>query len=105
MPQPVDFQTEIGRTVAAERIQQVVDRGALAAQQRLAQELEEDQFRQENTIHESPETQNEEIDEELKRRNPYAGRRRKRGSKDNPDEQNQSRPHIDGEGERLDVRV
>jgi len=43
MPQPIDMQTELGRTMAAERIQDASARAALLAQQRA--QAEEDKVR------------------------------------------------------------
>jgi len=103
VPQPIDFHTEIARTMAVERIQQSADRASLAGQQRVAQEVAQRQDDQEHTVGETPESQNEHIDEEAKRRNPYAFRRRRRGEDDSEE---QSRGHAaNGEGGHLDVTV
>ncbi|HOZ45062.1 MAG TPA: hypothetical protein PLO37_05430 [Candidatus Hydrogenedentes bacterium] len=83
MPQPVDFQTEVGRITAAERIQQIADRTSLAAQQRHAVEEDESRILQETAPHE-PEPKGEEVDREMRRRNPFAGRRQKRGHQEPP---------------------
>ena len=103
MPQPIDFQTEVGRMVAAERIQSAVDRAALAAQQRSASEAQREQVETETSVHETPETQSEHVDEQLRRRNPY-GRRRRKDAKD--DDQGSSHKKPKGEeGHQLDVTV
>ena len=104
MPQPIDFQTEIGRTVAAERIQGAVDRAALAAQQRGASEAQEEQVKTETSVHETPEAQSEHVDEELKRRSPYGRRRRRKGAKDDNQHSDRKKPKGD-EGQQLDVTV
>lgn len=78
MPQPVDLQTEIARVTAAERIQQSADRASLAAQQRGTAEIEETRVAAETQVQETDETVNERIDENGRRRNPFARRRRKK---------------------------
>ena len=80
MPQPIDFQTELSRVAAVERAQQIADRLAMNAQQRLAQEIEEQRTLAETQVHQ-PEAKSGEVEPELKRKNPYIGRRRKRGGK------------------------
>jgi hypothetical protein len=84
MPQPIDFQTELSRVAAVERVQQIADRLAVNAQQRLAQEIQEQKTLAETQVHE-PEAKSGEVEPELKRKNPYVGRRRKREEK--PDEE------------------
>lgn len=84
MPQPIDFQTELSRVAAVERAQQIADRLALNAQQRLAQEIEEQRTLAETQVHQ-PEAKSGEVEPELKRKNPYVGRRRKRGEKPAPE--------------------
>lgn len=79
MPQPVDLQTEIARITAAERIQQAADRASLAAQQRGAAEIEETRVAVETQVQQTDETANEQVDEKGRRRNPFVGRRRKKG--------------------------
>ncbi len=77
MPQPIDPQTELGRASAAERIQQIADRTSLAAQARVASESASGQRAAETQVqHTSP--KNDEVDRELRRRNPFVGKRRKR---------------------------
>jgi len=78
MPQPVDLQTELARVTAAERIQQSVDRTSLAAQQRGSAEIDESRVAVETQVQQADETANERIDENGRRRNPFAERRRKK---------------------------
>ena len=78
MPQPVDFQTELGRMSAAERIQSIADRASLAAQQRHTVEEEESRLTVETQVRETPETENPEVQADSRRKNPFAGRRRKK---------------------------
>lgn len=68
MPQPIDMQTEAGRITAAERIQQVVDRVSLAAQQRAAAEAEERRVTDETRVKEAPEAHDSRINADERRR-------------------------------------
>lgn len=76
MPQPIDPFTELGRVLAAERIQQIADRASLAAQQRVQADQERELLRAEQQVRQS-EQKSEEVERELRRRNPFSGRRRK----------------------------
>ncbi len=105
MPQPVDFPSDVSRTLAAERVQSAIDRSALAAQQRASQELEDKQSQVENSVHETPEAQSEEVDEELKRRAQYDERRRRKKKNGQAEADESPRSRAPGEGEKLDVRV
>ncbi len=77
MPQPIDPNTEILRATAAERIQQIADRASLAAQSRGAAEAADEQVRAESQVKQMNQ-KSEEVESELRRKNPYQGRRRKR---------------------------
>ncbi len=79
MPQPIDFSTELARMSAVERIQQVTDRLSLAAQQRSTTEVQEQRVASETQVQQT-QPQSEEVNPELRRRNPYAGRRRRKGA-------------------------
>lgn len=106
MPQPIDFQTEVARTTAVERIQTASDRASLAGQQRAATDLQIERALTEQQVLQTPEAQSEHVDEEAKRRNPYA--RRKPGKKDGDGEHEgeMHRPLLtDGEGQKLDVSI
>ncbi len=63
MPQPIDMQTELGRTMAAERIQDASARAALLAQQRA--QLEEDKVRvaQQTQVGQAEQTDDREVRE------------------------------------------
>lgn len=77
MPQPIDPHTEVGRATAAERIQQIADRASLAAQARVASESASGQRAAETQVqHTAPKS--DEVDRDLRRRNPFVGKRRKR---------------------------
>jgi hypothetical protein len=77
MPQPIDPFTELGRVLAAERIQQIADRASLAAQQRVQADQERELLRAEQQVRQS-EQKSEEVERELRRRNPFAGRRQRK---------------------------
>lgn len=77
MAQPVDPTTEISRAAAVERIQQLTSRTDLAGQARLAAGLAREQVGAESTV-DRPEAKQSEVDRDLRRRNPYGGRRRRR---------------------------
>ena len=110
MPQPVDLQTELARTSAVERIQQVADRVSLAGQQRTAAEAQRDRLIHEQQVQQPPETGNRSIEPDGRRGNPYVGRRRRRKKGDgqpastlyNANEQPEC---LDEEGDQLDVSV
>ena len=78
MPQPIDMQTELGRTIMAERVQEAVGRTSLAAQARSLQESDEDRLENETLVHETHETENRRLDEDARRKNPFVGKRRRR---------------------------
>lgn len=94
MPQPIDPHTEIGRSMAAERIQQIADRASLAAQSRLAAEVSQDRLQAESQVRQAMQ-KNEEVDRELKRRAPFVGRRAKRKPGEEPPEDERSRHFYD----------
>lgn len=113
MPQPIDFQTELTRVTAVERLQQYADRQALNAQQRLAQEIEEQRTLAESQV-EQTNPKSGEVEPELKRKNPYMGRRRKKGEKDSEETPADAHPDPSksppgdshtGESHSLDVTI
>lgn len=77
MPQPIDPQTEMGRITAAERIQQIADRASLAAQLRHTDEAQDQRVGAEQQVRQTDQ-KSEQVDEELRRHNPFMGRRRRR---------------------------
>lgn len=107
MPQPIDFQTEVARTTAADRIQQVAERAALAQAQRAADEAQRLQTEAEQSVHQAPEAQSEHVDEEARRRAPYGkGRKRNPAEDERPGEARPLKGGIEfDEGRRLDVSV
>ena len=66
MPQPIDMQSELGRTMAAERIQDATVRAALLAQQRAQIEAEQQRAAREHVVAETHETESEGVDEDGK---------------------------------------
>ncbi|MBI4559642.1 MAG: hypothetical protein HY706_18800 [Candidatus Hydrogenedentes bacterium] len=109
MPQPVDLQTEAARMTAAERIQQIADRASLAAQQRVAAELQQDRIQLETEVQQTAESQNEPVEAEGRRRNPFAGRRRRRRATTDPAPPEKvargANPAPEPETHRLDISV
>lgn len=110
MPQPVDLQTELGRVSAAERIQQIADRASLASLQRTAEEVAQNRVSQESQVQQTDQPQSEQVDAEAKRRNPFAGRRKRRNDEADeeetgPETDSHRGPVEDGEGRQLDVSV
>ncbi len=103
MPQPIDPNTELGRVTAAERIQQATERAALAAQARQSAESDRERLSAEQQVREMRQ-KSEEVDSELKRRNPYAGRRKKGKQEQRRDGGRRTRGD-DGEEHQLDVTV
>ncbi len=63
MPQPIDMQTEIGRTMAAERIQDASARAALLAQQRAQSEEDKVRLTQQTQVGQAQQTDGGEIHE------------------------------------------
>lgn len=53
MPQPIDINTEFARSTAAQRVQEVVDRASLAAQQRQVQHAQQEQIDAESVVQQS----------------------------------------------------
>lgn len=105
VPQPIDFQTELSRVAAVERAQQIADRLAMNAQQRLAQEIQEQETLAETQVHQ-PEAKSGEVEPELKRKNPYVRRKRKRGEKQAPESPpDEQTPPPSDETHSLDVTV
>jgi len=75
VPQPIDLQTELGRVTQVERVQQVLDRASLAAQQRLAASAQESRLQVETQVQQT-QTTSEQVEKEARRRNPYVRRKR-----------------------------
>ncbi|MDZ4857354.1 MAG: hypothetical protein SGI88_00085 [Candidatus Hydrogenedentes bacterium] len=54
MPQPLDINTELARSVTVQRIQELADRTSLAAQHRHAQHAQQEQLDAETRVQEPP---------------------------------------------------
>ncbi len=105
MPQPIDPLMEVNRISTSERIQQIADRASLQAQGRMAEATADDQVRKESTVKES-ENKSDEVDEELKRKNPFMGRKKKRSSTTHDSGKHQQSNKRDGEGSHhFDVSI
>ncbi|NUM55340.1 MAG: hypothetical protein HUU46_16965 [Candidatus Hydrogenedentes bacterium] len=76
MPQPIDANTELARTTAAQRVQEIADRASLASQQRQAQQAHQEQVNAETVVHTPPESAQEPAVTD--RREGQEGRRRRR---------------------------
>lgn len=75
MPQPIDPTTEISRTAAVERLQQLTARTDLHMQAQQASALARQQHVLESEVDQA-EGKRSEVERDLRRRNPYRGKRR-----------------------------
>lgn len=98
MTQPIDMQSELGRATMVERVLDATTRAAVAAAQREMMEKKEEDGLKETQVLETPEAQSEHVDEDGKRKNPYAGRRGRRDATEEPD------AHVEGEKQSTKVR-
>ena len=112
MPQPVDLQTELARTSAAERIQQYLSRASLVGQQGDTREAQESQIAAEQQVHETAEdAESQNVDEDAHRQNPFMGRRKRRRKDESEGAHslyapNEKRKTVDGdEGQAFDVTI
>ncbi len=106
-PQPIDFQGELGRVTAAERVQQIADRLSLAAQHKTAEEMQQQRLDTETQV-QQPHAQNEQVEQDTRRRNPFMGRRRhpEAGEEESSEaEQKTSILSDPEEGHQLDVTI
>jgi hypothetical protein len=103
MPQPIDLQTELGRLITAERVQQVADRASLAAQQRVAADVQQQRIATETQVQQlHPKSEN--VETETRRRNPYMGRRKRPPAQETPPEEKPG-PPVELEQHQLDVTI
>ena len=110
MPQPIDMQTELGRSMMAERIQDAVTRGALAALQRDQVEEKKAQALRETQVAETPETQSGPVDEDGRGKNPFVKRRTRRKDREGPSGRStrsarKKRAASDDDDHQLDVSI
>ncbi|MCX8065775.1 MAG: hypothetical protein N3G21_11500 [Candidatus Hydrogenedentes bacterium] len=107
MPTPIDPNTEILRVNMAERIQQLADRASLLGQVRQSINEEERRVIEETQVKEA-EQKSEQVDTELKRRQPFLKRRKKRPKsiiENSEGETDSGRSYKDDEGGHLDIRI
>ena len=105
MPQPVDLQTELGRATAVERIQEVAGRASLAAVQRQAADFEQDRVDLETQVQQTHEAESEPVRADGRRRNPFAGRRHRRGTGEDEEAASDAGRPADTEEHHLDVTI
>jgi len=103
VPQPIDLQTELGRLMAAERVQQLADRVSLVAQQRVAADEQQQRVGLETQVQQTH-AKSEEIEPEMRRKNPYMGRRKHRAPVE-PEPEEKPRPPVSDEPHQLDITV
>lgn len=85
MPQPIDFNTESARQIAADRIQDIASRLSLAAQQRHVIEDNEQRVLRETQVQDTKQSENSEVSGDGRRQNPFVGVRKKRKAKSGDD--------------------
>jgi hypothetical protein len=104
MPQPIDMQSELGRTMAAERVQDAAARAAVLAQQRSQIDEERRIALRERQVAETPETESEGVSQDG--RGKQLPPRRQAGRSSIPAGAGTPRPlHASGEDHALDVTV
>lgn len=107
MPQPIDFQTEVARVDAAERIQQIAERSQLAAHRRQDMQIEQQRVQRETQVRQS-QAKSDEVERDAARQQQERRRRRspeKKAAKGLYDEHEQVRDIVTDEGGNLDVTV
>jgi hypothetical protein len=103
MPQPIDMQSELGRTLAAERMLDAAARAALLAQQRAQVDAERQRAALEHEVSQTHEPESEGVDSQGRRQGD-TGRRTRGEEKGQPEEP--ARPsRAAGEDHALDVSV
>ncbi len=105
MPQPIDMQTEVARTLLAERILQAHGRANLTAQQRQAMEQRQIRMKVETQVNEAEELKDRDVDPDGKGANTSSGQSKShRDDEKRPGETAHKRPAGD-EGLHLDVSI
>jgi hypothetical protein len=92
----------------ADRLQQMADRASLAGQQRVTQDAAQAHVAAESQVAQTQETQNEEVEAEARRRNPFVGRRRRREQGDDSEEDRKDSGLggvIDSDEHHIDVTI
>jgi len=103
MPQPIDMQTELGRLLVAERMQDAASRASLVALQRAQAEEESRRRIEETHVNETPETQSEHVDGDG--RGKKDGESRRRRVRPQPDVAQADTPHTPDGEHGLDVLI
>lgn len=93
MPQPIDPVSELARVSAAERVQLLMERNAQLAQFRSAETAAQDAQRQHEQVLQADQKKAQ-VEEELKRKNPFMGRRKRR-SPDDPEKEGDAPEHFE----------
>lgn len=115
MPQPVDFQSEVAKVDAVQRMQELADRASLVARQRQTSSEEDNRVRAETEVQQTTPSENLRVTADGRRRNPFVGRRRRRRSQPEQEAEGKERhppssaedgtPQDREEGRRLDITV
>ena len=93
MPQPIDMQTELGRTMAAERIQDASARLALLSQQRAQAEEDKVRVAQQTQVGQAEQADNREVREKEEQDDTQErGRKRKPAAAQVPAEKSVGAP-------------
>ena len=100
MPQPIDMQSEMARTLAAERIQDAATRAVLLAQQRAQIDAERQRVAREREVEKSHQTDSEGVN-----RDGRGGRRREASTHRARAKEEAPRQNAAGEDHALDVRI
>ena len=103
MPQPIDLQTELGRLITVDRVQQVADRVSLVAQQRVAADVQQQRVETETQVQQTH-AKSEEVETEMRRKNPYMGRRRRKSAAE-PEQEEKPEPPVAVEPHQLDITI
>jgi hypothetical protein len=104
MPQPIDMQSELGRTLAVERIQDAAARAAILAQQRAQIDEERRIALRERQVSQTPETESDGVNRDGRGRRP-APRRQPAAPAQPADAGAMGSDRSPGEDHAFDVKV
>jgi hypothetical protein len=113
MPQPIDMQSELARSLLADRVQDVASRASVLGQLRVSNETERQRRAAETSTQETARAQSEHIERDGKRQHPFARRRSKSGQETRSEQPEpeaygpnaQTRPSEGAGNHALDVSV
>ncbi len=114
MAQPIDIQTELGRTTLAERVADIQGRLTVAAQQRAHSDALETRAAAETTVGHAHQAEKRELEPDGRRQNPFVSRKRKKAAKASaaPDEsstfytaEETREVAVDPEAHKLDISI